>query len=71
MLVARTREATPDSTQAKGQQLTTTVKSNPVPFAAAGALAAGLLIGVLGRPSKVEVNPCPSCSSFRSASSAG
>jgi ElaB/YqjD/DUF883 family membrane-anchored ribosome-binding protein len=46
-LVARTREATPDSAEAKGQQLTTTVKRNPVPFAAAGALAAGLLIGVL------------------------
>lgn len=46
-LVAQTREATPDSAEAKGQQLTTTVKSNPLPFAAAGALAAGLLIGVL------------------------
>lgn len=46
-LVARTRETTPDSAQAKGQQLTTTVKSKPVPFAAAGALAAGLLIGML------------------------
>lgn len=46
-LVARAREGTPDSAEAKGQQLTTTVKRNPVPFAAAGALAAGLLIGVL------------------------
>jgi ElaB/YqjD/DUF883 family membrane-anchored ribosome-binding protein len=46
-LVARTREATPESAEAKGQQLTATVKANPIPFAAAGALAAGLLIGVL------------------------
>jgi ElaB/YqjD/DUF883 family membrane-anchored ribosome-binding protein len=46
-LVARTREATPDSAEARGQQLTTTVKSQPVPFAAGGALAAGLVIGAL------------------------
>ena len=46
-LVSRTREATPDSAETKGKQLTTTVKRNPVGFAAAGALAAGLLIGVL------------------------
>ena len=46
-LVTRTREATPASAEAKGKQLTTAVRRNPVPFAAAGALAAGLLIGVL------------------------
>lgn len=46
-LVSRTREATPDSAQDKGKQLTTTVKDKPLPFAAGGALAGGVLIGML------------------------
>jgi Protein of unknown function (DUF3618) len=49
-LVSRTKEVTPESAGAGGQQIVTTVKSNPVPFAAGGALAAGILIGwLIGR----------------------
>jgi ElaB/YqjD/DUF883 family membrane-anchored ribosome-binding protein len=44
-LASRAREATPDSAGSAGQQLASTVQRKPVPFAAAGAFAGGLLIG--------------------------
>jgi ElaB/YqjD/DUF883 family membrane-anchored ribosome-binding protein len=44
------REATPESAGAGAQQVASTVRSQPVPFAAAGAFAAGALVGwLLGR----------------------
>lgn len=49
-LLHRAKAATPESTTAGAQQLSATVQSNPLPFTAAGAFAAGLLIGwLLGR----------------------
>jgi ElaB/YqjD/DUF883 family membrane-anchored ribosome-binding protein len=46
----RAREATPESASAGAAQLGSTVQEKPLPFAVAGAFAAGLLIGwLLGR----------------------
>ncbi len=48
--VAKARQATPESASAGAQQLSSTVQEKPLPFAAAGAFAGGLLIGwLLGR----------------------
>ncbi|HET8978368.1 MAG TPA: DUF3618 domain-containing protein [Solirubrobacteraceae bacterium] len=44
---ARAREATPDSAGAGAQQMGETIQQRPLPFAVAGAFAAGLLIGWL------------------------
>jgi ElaB/YqjD/DUF883 family membrane-anchored ribosome-binding protein len=47
---SRARETAPDSAGAGAQQITSTVKSKPVPFTAVGAFACGLLVGwLLGR----------------------
>jgi ElaB/YqjD/DUF883 family membrane-anchored ribosome-binding protein len=47
---SRAREATPDSAGAGAQQVASTVRRQPVPFTAAGAFAAGVLVGwLLGR----------------------
>lgn len=47
---ARARESTPESAGAGVQQVTATVQRRPLPFALAGAFAAGLLVGwLLGR----------------------
>jgi ElaB/YqjD/DUF883 family membrane-anchored ribosome-binding protein len=44
------RQATPESAAAGAQQVTDTVSSQPLPFAAGGAFAAGVLVGwLLGR----------------------
>lgn len=49
-ILTRVRGATPESAQAGIQQAQTTVQEKPLPFAAAGAFAAGLLIGwMIGR----------------------
>ena len=48
--VATAREPAPDSASAGAQQLTATVQRKPVPFAAGGAFAAGVVVGwLLGR----------------------
>ncbi|MGH2883298.1 MAG: DUF3618 domain-containing protein [Solirubrobacteraceae bacterium] len=44
-LASRAREVAPDSAGAGAQQLATTVQRKPLPFAAAGAFAAGVLVG--------------------------
>jgi Protein of unknown function (DUF3618) len=44
-LAAKARAATPDSAQAGAQQLASMVQRKPVPFAAAGAFAGGMLLG--------------------------
>jgi len=44
-LAAKARQATPDSASAGAQQVSSAVSQRPLPFAAAGALAAGLLLG--------------------------
>jgi chromosome segregation ATPase len=44
-LMTRAKQATPDSAGAGAQELTSTVQRKPVPFAAAGAFTAGLLVG--------------------------
>ena len=47
---SRAREATPESAGDGAQQVASTVRRQPVPFAAAGAFAAGVLVGrLLGR----------------------
>jgi ElaB/YqjD/DUF883 family membrane-anchored ribosome-binding protein len=47
---SRARKATPESADAGVQQVASTVSRQPVPFAAAGAFAAGVLVGrLLGR----------------------
>ena len=47
---SRAREATPESAGAGVQQVASTVSRQPVPFTAAGAFAAGALVGwLLGR----------------------
>ncbi len=47
---ARARESTPESAGAGVQQVTATVQRRPLPFALAGAFAAGLMVGwLLGR----------------------
>jgi chromosome segregation ATPase len=49
-LVTRARRATPDSAGEGAQELTSTIQRKPVPFAAAGAFTAGMLVGwSLGR----------------------
>jgi hypothetical protein len=48
--VSRAKAATPESADAGGKQLVSTVQSNPVPVAALAGAAAGLLIGwLIGR----------------------
>ncbi len=48
--VSKAREATPDSAGAGVEQVASTVQRQPVPFIAAGAFAAGVLVGwMLGR----------------------
>jgi Protein of unknown function (DUF3618) len=44
-LTSKAHAATPDSAQAGAQQLASTVQRKPVPFAAAGAFAGGVLVG--------------------------
>ncbi len=44
---SRAREATPESAGAGAQQVASTVSRQPVPFTAAGAFAAGVLVGWL------------------------
>ena len=47
---SRAKETTPDSAAAGAQQIKSTVTNRPVPFAALGAFAFGLLVGwLLGR----------------------
>lgn len=46
-LLGRAKDAVPESAGAGAQQVADTVKSRPVPFSAAGAFAAGILIGWL------------------------
>ncbi len=47
---SRAREATPESAGAGVQQVTSTVQRRPLPFALAGAFAAGVMVGwLLGR----------------------
>jgi ElaB/YqjD/DUF883 family membrane-anchored ribosome-binding protein len=49
-VVNRAREAAPASAGAGAQQVSATVQERPLPFATAGAFAAGLLVGwLLGR----------------------
>ncbi len=43
--VAKAKEATPDSPQAGVQQVATTAKRKPLPFATVGVLALALFIG--------------------------
>jgi ElaB/YqjD/DUF883 family membrane-anchored ribosome-binding protein len=48
--ISKAKAATPESAGAGGKQIASTVQSKPVPFAALGAFAAGLLIGwLIGR----------------------
>lgn len=44
-LASRARRATPDSAGAGAQQVVSTVQHKPLPFAAAGAFAGGVLVG--------------------------
>ena len=47
---AKASDATPESAATGARQLGSTVQNNPLPFATAGAFAAGLMIGrLLGR----------------------
>ena len=47
---SRARDATPDSAAAGAQQVTSTIRREPVPFAVAGAFVAGVLVGrLIGR----------------------
>ena len=46
-VVSKAREATPESAGAGVQQVSATVQQRPLPFAVAGAFAAGLLLGWL------------------------
>jgi ElaB/YqjD/DUF883 family membrane-anchored ribosome-binding protein len=48
-LLTKAKEAVPESAGAGAQQVAETVKAKPVPFSAAGAFAAGLLVGWLLR----------------------
>jgi len=48
-LKAKAGSATPSSAQQGGQQVVTTVRSNPAPFAFAGAVLLGYVIGRGGR----------------------
>jgi ElaB/YqjD/DUF883 family membrane-anchored ribosome-binding protein len=48
--VAKLKQSTPESAGAGAQQASAAVQDKPVPFAAAGAFAAGVLVGwLLGR----------------------
>jgi hypothetical protein len=44
-VASRARAATPDSAGAGAQQVVSTVQRKPLPFAAAGAFAGGVLVG--------------------------
>lgn len=44
-LASKARGATPESAHAGAQQLASTVQRKPVPFAAGGAFAGGMLVG--------------------------
>ena len=44
-LASKARAATPESAHAGAQQLASTVQRKPVPFAAGGAFAGGMLVG--------------------------
>ena len=44
---SRAKDATPESAGAGAQQITSTVKNRPVPFAALGAFACGVVVGWL------------------------
>jgi ElaB/YqjD/DUF883 family membrane-anchored ribosome-binding protein len=46
-LVARTRAATPESAGSGASKVASTVREEPLPFAAAGTFATGVLIGWL------------------------
>ena len=47
---SRAQDATPDSAAAGAQRVTSTITREPVPFAVAGAFAAGVLVGrLIGR----------------------
>lgn len=48
-LLSKAKEAVPESAGAGAHQVADTVKRRPVPFSAAGAFAAGLLVGWLLR----------------------
>jgi ElaB/YqjD/DUF883 family membrane-anchored ribosome-binding protein len=48
--VSKVKQATPESAGAGAQQMSATVQEKPLPFAAAGGFAAGVLVGwLLGR----------------------
>lgn len=48
--VAKAKQATPESASAGAEQLQSTVKDKPLPFATAGAFFAGLVVGwLIGR----------------------
>ena len=48
--VTKVKQTTPESAGAGAQQVSATVQDKPVPFAAAGAFAAGVLVGwLIGR----------------------
>jgi ElaB/YqjD/DUF883 family membrane-anchored ribosome-binding protein len=48
--VSRAKQATPDSASSGAQQVVSTVKRDPVPFAGIAVFAAGLLVGwLIGR----------------------
>lgn len=48
--VAKVKQSTPESAGAGAQQVSATVQEKPVPFVAAGAFVAGVLVGwLLGR----------------------
>jgi ElaB/YqjD/DUF883 family membrane-anchored ribosome-binding protein len=48
--VAKVKQSTPESAGAGAQQVSATVQGKPVPFAAASAFAAGVLVGwLIGR----------------------
>jgi ElaB/YqjD/DUF883 family membrane-anchored ribosome-binding protein len=48
-LLAKAKEAVPESAGAGAQQVAETVKAKPIPFSVGGSFAAGLLIGWLLR----------------------
>jgi ElaB/YqjD/DUF883 family membrane-anchored ribosome-binding protein len=48
--VSKVKQATPESAGAGAQQMSATVQEKPLPFAAAGAFVAGVLVGwLIGR----------------------
>jgi ElaB/YqjD/DUF883 family membrane-anchored ribosome-binding protein len=49
-VVSKVKQATPESAGAGAQQVSSTVQDKPLPFATAGAFAAGVLVGwLIGR----------------------